>query len=63
MKTLSSKSKEILDRALFHRDRCLSLALHLGEDTADTFHARFKGDPSCELAKKEFERLISAASN
>ena len=63
MKTLSSKSKKILDRALFHRDRCLSLALHLGEDTARAFHVKFKGDPGGEGAKKEFERLISAASN
>ena len=63
MKTLSSKSKVILDRAILHRDRCLSLALHFGEDSANAFHLKYKGDPGNDQARQEFERLILAAGN
>lgn len=63
MKKLSGKSKTILDRFIIHRDRCLHLAFLLGEDSANTFHARFKSDPGGECAKQEYERLISTAEN
>ena len=63
MKQLSKRSKAILDRALVHRDRCLRVMILLGENAADSFHLKFKGDPGSSNATREFERLISTAEN
>ena len=63
MKTLTPKSQAILDLAILHRDRCLQICLYLGEEAADDFHLKFKGEPAGERARQEFERLISVAGN
>ena len=63
MEKLTEKSKKIVERFKIHRDRCLSLAFLLGEDSANAFHLRFKGNPCCGEAKQEYEKLIKAAGN
>ena len=60
---LSPKSKAIIERFKVHRFRCLDLAFFLGEDAADSFHARFKSDPGGDRAREEYERLVFARSN
>ena len=61
--TLSPKSKAIIERFYIHRDRCLSIALELGEDAADLYHLKYKADPGSQDAKQEYERLIESKFN
>jgi hypothetical protein len=60
---LSPKSQAILDRFYVFRDRCKAIEVQLGEPAAKAYHLRFKGNPGCDEAAEEFERLLSAKFN